>query len=450
MHSGPAFLRFWWNDQTRDAFLSYVPKDELASLRLACHDFSVRAAPALFEEINVTFRASIFTKPARMAALNRIGEHVRVLRFNAPHSAETFLTPLLDRATGEEIPFIYEPYIPPTVDSTVRPKGPNYGSWEMTDTLIKQYSPLFHAAANVSSFIRAFSALPNLKHLKVSCPGQVQSECYRRSIVDYALISLRIAVERSNLPALDTMSLLSVHPGATLYLNPLTGFGVTPRSAKRWRQIRKLTIEMDTVHMRSPVDHLKLLHSYLQVFVSSITRFRFRWLGDKGPCPVSLNDEPCLQTSSPRHVCPKTRNLALRPIRFQRLRDMEVDNTILDASQIASFITSHRRTLRDFSFENTHLRNGTWDEALSPLTRISGNEKWKEKTEEVMDVPIMLSPMDLEKDQLNRIWNEHIRSRSSKPLQEALHRAGAKGKEILFGTEEHMRKLLRTSVFSWR
>ena len=457
MHSKTSFLQFWWTDRTRDTFLSCVPKDDLASLRLACHDFSVRAAPVLFEEIAVTFRPSIFTKPTRMAALGRIGQHVRSFHFKMPHGPETFLPPLLDPVTGEETPFNYEPYIQTTRDSGSRHSNPLYGSWEMTDMLVKQYSPLFHAAANVPSFIRTFSSIPNLKHLKISCPGQEPNQRYRRGIVDYALISLRIAVERSKLLLLDTLSLLDIHPGAALYLNPSTSFGASPTSVRRWRQIRKLTIQMDTVSLGSPTDHLKLLHNYLQMFAASLEKFRFRWLGAKGPCPLSLGTETCLETSSPGLACPRTKHLALRPLVFKQVQALEVENVLLDASQISSFITSHRHNVRhcasfELNFENTHLRTGSWDEALAPLTRISGNDKWKGSTEEVMEVPLMLSPTDFEQEQLSRVWDDHLRARKSNPLHGALHRAGAKGRELLFGTEEHMRRFLRTdlSIFGWR
>lgn len=199
-----AFLQFWWTGRTRESFLSHLDNEELASLRLVCHDFSVRAAPRLFDDLKMTFKTSLFTKPARMAALNRIGHHVRAFTFNMPHSAETFLPPLLDPTTGEEETFIYEPYVQSSRDSASRLSNPTYGSWEMTDMLVKQYSPLFHAAANIPSFIRAFSAMPGLKHLIISCPGQEAGQRYRRSIVDYALISLRIAVERSKLDALSS------------------------------------------------------------------------------------------------------------------------------------------------------------------------------------------------------------------------------------------------------
>lgn len=451
MSPASAFLRFWWTEKTRSTFLSHVPKDELALFRLACHDFSVRAAPLLFEEIHITFRASIFTKPARMAALDRIGQHVRTLTFNMPHGPETFLPPLLDPVTGEETTFIYEPYIQYPKDSASRLSVPTYGSWEMTDLLVKQYSPLFHAAANVPSFIRALSAVSNLKHLRISCPGQEPEQRYRRSIVDYALISLRIAVERSKLTALDTLSLMSVHPGATLYLNPVLGIGARPNSVKRWKQIRKLSIRMDSIPFTpsSPADHLKMLHSFLQLFSASLRQFKFRWRGTKGPCPLSLGMESCLQNDNLSLACPRRCHLALRPLRFEKLRDMEIENIILDASQISSFITGHRHTLREFNFEDTRLRSGTWDDALAPLTLISGSEKWKEKSEEVMDVPLVLSPVGLEEEQMKKVIHYHSRSRSSRPLYGGWQKAGAKSRELFWGTPDHMRKFLRISMFSW-
>ncbi|KAL9580047.1 MAG: hypothetical protein Q9212_004727 [Teloschistes hypoglaucus] len=403
--AGSAFVRFWLTDRARDTFLSSIAKEDLPSFRLACHDFGVRAAPLLFEHVTINFRASSFTKPARMAALDRIGHTIKALQFSMPHTSETFLPPLLDPVTGEEVNFIYEPYVPSINDSASRLSNPTYGSWEMTDLLVKQYSPLFHAAANIPSFVRAFSALTNLQRLQISCPGQEAGQRYRRSIVDYALISIRIAVERSNLQFLDTLSLASIHPGAVLYLNPMMGFGARPNSLKRWKRITNLTICMDSIPFipYPPTDHLKLLHSYLHVFASSLTNFVFRWKGAKGLSPLSLDKEVCLQEKSPAMACPRRCHLALRPLKFERLTTMEVENIVVDASQVSSFITAHRRSISDFNFEDTHLRSGTWDQALAPLTRISGSDKWKEKAEEVMDVPLLLSPTGIEESKaINR------------------------------------------------
>ena len=451
--SSSAFIPFWLCDRPRDTFLSYVPKDDLLSLRLACYDFSVRAAPNLFKEITVTFREKIFTKPVRMAALNRIGHHVQTLKFTIPHSAKTFLPPLVDKL-GVEVPFVYEPYIGSITDSATCRSTPIYGSWEMNDLLVKQYPPLFHDSAKVLAFMQAFSATPNLKHLDVSCPGQPSEERQRRSVVDYALISMRIAVERCNLSCLDTLSLSPIHPGAMQYLNPSSGPGVNPRSTKRWRQIRQLNIQMDIIESGSPVDHLKFLHSYLQNFAPTLTEFNFRWQGSserKGPCPVSLATETCVQTISRSHECRETCELPLPCLRFEKLRDTQIMNIFPDSPQIKTFIRKHRRTLESLKLNDVKFRLGDWDDALSPLTEISGSEKWKEDAEEVMDVPLMLSPLDFEQEQRIGAWKDHVKSRtsSSKPLQGALHRASAKGKEILFGTEEHMRRLLNGSILSW-
>lgn len=451
--SSSAFIPFWLCDRTRDTFLSYVPKDDLVSLRLACYDFSVCAAPHLFRELAITFREKIFTKPVRMAALGRIGQHVQTLKFTIPHSGKTFLPPLVD-TSGIEVAFIYEPYIGSAESPVVRQSVPTYGSWEMNDLLVKQYPPLFHDAAKVSAFIQAFSAMPNLRHLEVSCPGQPSEERQRRSVVDYALISLRIAVERSNLSRLDTLSLSPVHPGAVQYLNPSLGYGVNPRSTKRWRQIRHLNIHMDTIESGSPVDHLKSLHSYLQNFAPFLTEFNFRWQGlseNKGPCPVSLATESCIQETSRNHECYKRCELPLPCLRFGKLRDIEIMNIFPDSPQIKGFIRKNRRTLESLKLNGVKFRLGDWDDALSPLTEISGSEKWKETAEEVMDVPLMLSPAIFEQERRIRAGKDQvkIRTSSSKPLQGALHRASEKGKELLCGTEEHMRRLLSGSILSW-
>lgn len=451
--SSSAFIPFWLCDRPRDIFLSYVPKDDLLSLRLACYDFSVRAAPHLFEEITVNFREKVFSKPVRMAALGRIGQHVHKLRFNIPHSGKTFLPPLVD-ASGVEVAFVYEPHISSAKDPVTRHSQPTYGSWEMNDLLVKQYPPLFHDAAKVSAFIQAFSAIPNLRHLEISCPGQQSEERQRRSVVDYALISIRIAIERSNLSRLETLSLSPIHPGAVQYLNPSLGYGVNPRSTQCWRQIRQLNIQMDTIESGSPVDQLKFLHLYLKGFAPFLTKLNFRWQGsskNKGPCPVSLATESCIQATNCSHECHKRCDLALPCLRFEKLRDIEIMNIFPDSPQIKGFIRKHGRTLESLKLNGVKFRLGDWDDALSPLTEISGSEKWKETAEEIMDVPLMLSPLDFEQEQRITAWKYGVRNRSgsSKPSQGALDRASAKGKELLLGTEEHMRRLLSGSILSW-
>ncbi len=379
---GSAFLRFWWTDATRETFLSHLETDDLSSFRRACHDFSVRAAPALFDHLTITFRASTFTRPARMAALERIGHHVRTLSFRMPHTAETFLPPLLDPGTGAERQFVYQPQTgcsggrgtSPT--STARPAlpGPKYGSWEMTDLLTKQYGPLFHAATNVPAFIRAFTAMPEIRHLEISCPDQEPSQRYRRSVVDYALISLRMAVERAPLTELSELSLRPMHAGGLLYLRSHMGFGASPKGKRRWAQIRRLAIQLDSWAFDGPgvaTDHLKLLHQYLLSFSAGLQHLSFRWRGKKGPCPYTLDTEPGLP--------PRSSKARLRRMRCPRLRHADLANAYPDASQLSRFINRHRHSLLECDFDEVELRSGDWDEALAVLTRISGSDRWRDE-----------------------------------------------------------------------
>lgn len=412
---GSAFLRFWWTESTREAFLAHLPSNDLASLRRACHDFSVRAAPVLFADLTITFRPSTFTRPARMAALERIGHHVRTLTFVMPHTAETFLPPLIDPVTGEEKVFVYEPQSSAAAFARPAHPSPKYGSWEMTDLLVKQYGPLFHAATNVPAFIRAFTAMPGIVHLKISCPGQEPAQRYRRSAVDHALISLRMAVERAPLRALSALSLMPIHAGGLLYLRSTPGFGARPDGARRWGQIRKLAIHMDAWAFdlpHAPTDHLKLLHSFLCSFSPGLERLFFRWRGARGPCPFTLDTEPVLNPPSSRQ--------RLQRLRLPRLRYAELSNAHPDASQLNRFIRRHRRSLRECDFDEVDLRTGDWNEALSVLTRISGSEKWKEELVAVDSGAIANEGTD------GGRWPG--------------------GGESYFGSPEHMRGFLRDSV----
>ncbi|KAF2200275.1 hypothetical protein GQ43DRAFT_449650 [Delitschia confertaspora ATCC 74209] len=461
---GRSFLRFWLSDNCRESVLSQVDREDLSNVRLVCHDFSSRAAPYLFEDITITFKPSSFTKPARMEALERIGRHVKTFTFCMPHGRETFLAPIIDPHTGEERQFLYDPQVNPSAVVLGKDKKPKYGTWEMTGLLIQQYPPLFHAATNIPAFIRAFSELTSLTHLKISCPGIENSiRGYRRSTVDYALISLRIAVERAPLSCLNTLSLLPIHPGGLLYLHPMLGFGSNRQSAKRWGQIRRLAIHMDSLpscHQQS-VEHLRTLHAYLSTLSHSLKRLFFRWKGERGPSPISLDQEPCMQPPSELNLHPSMRSNAKvsgpRPLKFSRLRYMELENAVMDSSQISTFISAHRRSLVEFNFEDVRLRSGNWDEALEPLTAITGNDSWKQKQEEVMDVPLMLSPVDeglrvmgpllLEEHGLEQVEGAGRERGLSRWLSKEKSR---KAKEQFWGGNEHMKRFLRGSVFPWR
>ena len=449
-----SFNRFWQTDLTRNCFLSFLQHDELKALRLTCHEAALDIAPQLFAELVVHFNVNTFSRHSRMVALGRIGRHVRTFSFRLPHTARTFLPPLLVPETLEEINFVYEPHVVSSRPSSASSasSGSRYGDDEIDDLLIKHYPPIFHAATNINAFTRALCALPNLKTLKISCEQQSTTHSDRRSVVDYALSSLRVAVEQANPPMLENLVLEPVHATAIQYLRPFASFGASPCSTRVWRRIKRLNIAMESFKYGRdlPCDHLKMLHTYLQDF-TSLEHLDFTWLGDNGPCPLSLHAEPC--TSRPTsldcsNACPKSAaRSSCKPIKLRRLRSMHLRNARLDATQAASFIMLHRKVLREFNFDECHLRSGTWDEALAPLSRIAGNDDWKEKrVEEVLEVPLIFSSVE-EKPRVelvvSKMWNEN--DSSHRGLQ-TLKNIGLRTREIL---PLHVRRLLRSARLGW-
>ena len=449
-----AFLKFWQNDLVRNTCLFYAVQDDLKALRLVCRESAVDVAPVLFRTTTLHFSAYSFARQARLLALERIGHHIKTFLFTMPHTSDTFLPPLIAPDTLEEINFNYEPKLynsrPSSASSSS--SGSRYGSWEMSDLLIKHYPPLFHAATNVPAFVRALAAMPNLRELRISCPGQRSGQRYRRDVVDYALISLRVAVEQANPPALHALTLSPVHPAAAFYLRPQVTYGASPASTRVWRRIKKLDIAMQSFAYGrdSPSDHLKVLHTYLQSF-TLLEDLKFRWLGDQGPCPLSIDAEPC--TSRPvsldcAKACPKSSALpSCKPIRFRYLRNMQLINAVLDASQAAAFITLHRKVLHEFQFDECHLRSGTWDDALAPLSKIAGNDKWKRKRqEEVMDVPLVLGNVEQrvsEECVRSRLWDDPTLRRKG---YEALKKMSLRTRDIMPG---HVKRLLRSARVGW-
>jgi len=63
---------------------------------------------------------------------------------------------------------------------------------------------------------------------------------------------------------------------------------------------------------------------------------------------------------------------------------------MLSAEEIQRLLEVHARSLQDLNLEYVTLTSGTWNEALAPLSRLARSERWKERVEEVGDVPIML------------------------------------------------------------
>ncbi|KAK2074286.1 hypothetical protein P8C59_008505 [Phyllachora maydis] len=365
MDSGlAAFYALWRDPSVRERLFQLLSHHDLGRVRLANSACCNLVTKRLFLRLRLTFTATSFTRPSRIQALSRVGHHVEHLTFCCPHSDATFLPPLIHPVTGRELCFLYAPYA---------------GS-DLADVLTQQYPPLFHAATNVPSFIGALRQVPNLRHLTIRTPGQDAKERYRRGIVDYALISLRIAVERSPLPKLHKLSLSAVHPAALLYLRHMGGFGALPSAARRWGQIRKLSIAVDSWDFHGPspgLDLLKIIDDFARSFAPGLEKLDFSWLGQRGPCPLTLAADPLFQPPRSgrklfKEVTGPMSPLPPRPARpppvLPRLRFMRISNAAMKAPQVSRLVRHHKQTVREFDFEDVALVDGgTWEGALAPL-----------------------------------------------------------------------------------
>lgn len=346
-----AFYSLWQEEQITRSLSEILPSEDMRNLRptssACCHAIT----KWLFTQTHLTFTANTFTRPYRIQALSRIGHHIEHLRFYFPHSRVTFLPPLVHPTSGCEIRFHYTPHT--SIASTLT--WPKYGTTELSRILIQQYPPLFHAATHVRSFVNALHNLPNLRHLTIHCPGQDPAERYRRSIVDYALMSLRISLEQAPLTQLSKLTLTSLHPSAFLYLRYLPGFGGLPSSSQRWRQIRQLTVSVESWDFSSSapgLDQLRIIEDYLRSFAAHLRELSFTWVGRYGPCPLALEGgsqfAPLLNkvTSTSRLSPPAPAPHRRRPT-FAQLRRLEVCNTTVDKAQVKRLAKACRVAIHD-------------------------------------------------------------------------------------------------------
>ncbi|KXJ90880.1 hypothetical protein Micbo1qcDRAFT_183776 [Microdochium bolleyi] len=374
---GPSFNCLWQTDKIRETLFDLLSKEDICNVRRTSSACCNLVTKRLFKRTHLTFTATSFTRQSRVQALARIGHHIEHLTFHFPHSEATFLPPLIHPDSGREISFLYKPHT--SIASVLeRPKFANSGLGQI---LTEQYPPLFHAASNVPAFIHAIKHLVNLRHLTIRTPGQDAKERYRRDIVDYALISLRISLERAPIERLSKLSLVSVHPAAFMYLSHVPGgFGSLPSASRRWRQIRRMTISAEAwdFYSASPgLDHLKMMEDFIRSFSSSLEKLTFTWLGRKGPCPLSLATDPlfapprCTQklfheVTSPMSPLPPAP--ARKPVVLPKARYLAVRNATMNERQVADLVSSHQYNVREFDFENVVLINaGSWDAALAPL-----------------------------------------------------------------------------------
>ncbi|RDA83567.1 hypothetical protein CP532_5339 [Ophiocordyceps camponoti-leonardi (nom. inval.)] len=363
--------------QIRANLLSHLPPTSAQSLRLTSSHLNSLLTADVFHRLNLTFTPTKLTRPGRLEALSRIGPHVHHLIFHLDHSSpavETSLPPLVDEATGKVLGFVYAPHTS-LADAAARPR---WADDRLGVALTTQYPPLFHAATNVVSFIRAFSSLPNLRHLTIRCHGSCPVDRYRRTAVDYALVSLRIAVERSPLPSLSRLSLERMHPAAFGYLrHGPGGFGCLPSAGRRWRQITKLKVSVQAWDFAGPSpgrDHLRTLDDYLAGFASSLESLSFSWVGEAGPgpCPVAVVGTRSDPTRKLFHeltstMSPLPTRPGREPVRFPHLRRLTIGNATMTAAQLSGLVASHRDTVVAFDFHRLLLLEGGWHQALASL-----------------------------------------------------------------------------------
>ncbi|TFB04470.1 hypothetical protein CCMA1212_003710 [Trichoderma ghanense] len=376
------FIAMLRSDYIKDALFPHLATADVCAIRATSSACCNLVTKRLFTRIRVTFTAATFTRPSRIAALGRIGHHVEHLTFHFAHSEATFLPPLVHPLTGDEIAFLYKPHT--TMGSALT--RPKYANTELGEILTQQYPPLFHAATNVPSFIYALGHVPNVRHLTIRCPGQDPRERYRRDIVDYALISLRIAVERAPMTKLNKLSLSSLHPSAFNYLRHINGIGSVPSASRRWHQITKLHISVEAWDFYGPcpgLDHLKVMDDYIRNFAPGLEKLTFAWVGAKGPCPIALSADPLFapprsakklfhEVTSPMSPLP-TRPPRC-PIHFPKLRYLQIRNATMNSPQLKGLIAAHQGTVKQFGFESVVLaNNGSWEEALAP---VDGDDNW--------------------------------------------------------------------------
>ena len=84
------FLALLRSDNIKHHLFPHLATEDLTSLRASSSGLCNVLTKQLFTRITVSFTSTTFTRPARVAALSRIGHHVEHLTFSFSHSDATF------------------------------------------------------------------------------------------------------------------------------------------------------------------------------------------------------------------------------------------------------------------------------------------------------------------------------------------------------------------------
>ncbi|EMC95996.1 hypothetical protein BAUCODRAFT_148834 [Baudoinia panamericana UAMH 10762] len=153
-----------------------------------------------------------------------------------------------------------------------------------------------------------------------SCFRQLQTLTFRihgdpawpgRNEVEDLLITIRAALEQTDLPHLTEVQLKPIHAMGIVHLRwtGLSAFGPPPRLPTPtkppiiWHRLTILDIHLRnpfTTSQLTPAQRLmfkKLLYDYLRAFTSTLQSLRFVWLDGEGPSPLTLHHEDGLARS---------------------------------------------------------------------------------------------------------------------------------------------------------
>ncbi|KAF8454672.1 hypothetical protein BDZ91DRAFT_747296 [Kalaharituber pfeilii] len=354
------------NNHIRHAILSHLDPSDVAFLRRVSILFCKKVTPTAFKTLTVTFRPLTFDS-ARLVALERIGHHIKKFRFVFPHTEETYMPPMLDPRSRKLVNLVFKPH----ARLGKHKGGPIFGSKRMDDLVLQNYGILMIAAADIRSFTEALKMMPNITNLTVCCPGIPMGEPGRRCIIDYALWSLRVAIERSGLQGLRSLHLEPMHMTGLQYFLPGTmSLGSKIDGHKAWANVRSLTMNISAWRPIAKarngsmyVANLKFLHQYMEYF-KFVRKLKFAWTSEaRGVCPLTLDNllYPPGNSIQQRRAGPN------RELNFNKLCKLSLTNVAADATALKAFLCRHVSTFRQWSLNDVYFVNGTLEDALAPV-----------------------------------------------------------------------------------
>lgn len=390
-HTPSSVRKIFHNKRIRSKIFAHLSPEDITSLRMVSSRLNKLTTPTVFKTLTVTFHALTFS-PDRLVSLERIGHNVETLKFIFPHTEATYMPPMLDPESRRLVTLIHEPY--------ARHDGGQQGHIfrrKRIDALaLHNYGIILMAAVNIHQFTQALSSMKNLKALIVSCPGTPMGDPGRRCIVDYALWSLRSAVERAGLQNLRRVSLDPIHLAGVQYFLPgVLAVGSVISSRRVWRQVRKISLTVSAwkeLANGTPAKyktHLKLLHQFLEYF-NHVEELTFSWTREaRWICPLTLDLLPSrnpLMASKPA----SDRFIVNRPLTFPNLNTLRLENVGMNASDLKSFLSRHTSKFKAWFLEDVYFVNGSLEEALEPLTIIakSGGESKQDDSHSQEDTEV--------------------------------------------------------------